>query len=74
MPRMRRLLMGYETSRAARIRTATLIAALNGAATHPFVADLDEDTLRRELLQVAKLLLPPLPDAEAAPRVDRRRQ
>jgi hypothetical protein len=65
IPRMRRLLMGNGTSREPRIRTATLIAALNGAATHPFVADWDEDTLRRELLQVAHLLLPPLPSEDA---------
>jgi len=67
IPRMRRLLMGEETSREQRIRTATLIAVINGAALHPFVADLDEDILRRELLQIAHLLLPPLPDAAAAP-------
>ena len=63
IPRMRRLLMGDESSQEPRIRTATLIAALNGVATHPFVADLDEDTLRRELHLVAQLLLPPLPKA-----------
>ncbi|MGH9274003.1 MAG: TetR/AcrR family transcriptional regulator [Acidimicrobiales bacterium] len=67
IPRMRRLLMGEETSREPRIRTATLIAVLNGAATHPFVADLDEDTLRSQLLQIAHLLLPPLADPDAAP-------
>ena len=66
IPRMRRLLMGEETSREPRIRTATLIAVLNGAATHPFVAEFDEDTLRRQLLQIARLLLPPLPDPDAA--------
>jgi AcrR family transcriptional regulator len=69
VPRMRRLLMGDATSREPRIRTATLIAALNGAATHPLVADYDDDTLRSELLQVARLLLPPLPDPGATPRV-----
>jgi len=61
VPRMRRLLMGPETSGEPRIRTATLIAAINGAAIHPFVADFDEDTLRGELLRIAHLLLPPLP-------------
>jgi AcrR family transcriptional regulator len=61
IPRMRRLLMGAETSQEPRIRTATLIAVLNGAANHPFVADYDDETLRRELLLVAHLLLPPLP-------------
>ena len=65
IPRMRRLLMGPDPSPEPRIRTATLIAVLNGAATHPFVADYDEDTLRRELLLVAQLLLPPLPEPRA---------
>ena len=64
---MRRLLMGAEASHEPRIRTATLIAALNGVATHPFVADLDDDTLRRELHLVAQLLLPPLPEGGAPP-------
>ena len=68
IPRMRRLLMGEETSQEPRIHTATLIAILNGAATHPFVADYDEDTLRRELLLVAQLLLPPLPGTASRPR------
>ncbi len=67
IPRMRRLLMGAEASQEPRIRTATLIAALNGVATHPFVADLDEDTLRRELHLIAQLLLPPLPKAGSPP-------
>jgi AcrR family transcriptional regulator len=67
VPRMRRLLMGEETTREPRIRTATLIAAINGAAIHPFVADFDDQTLRRELLQIARLLLPPLPHAAATP-------
>lgn len=65
IPRMRRLLMGEGDSPEPRIRTATLIAAINGAAIHPFVADFDEDTLRRELLQLAHSLLPPLPDPGA---------
>jgi len=72
VPRMRRLLMGNGTSSEPRIRTATLIAALNGASMHPFVAEFDEDTLRAELLLVAHLLLPPLPDADAGPGNGRR--
>jgi AcrR family transcriptional regulator len=65
IPRMRRLLLGHEGSREPRIRTATLIAAITGTATHPFVADLDDASLRRELLQLAHALLPPLPNPEA---------
>jgi AcrR family transcriptional regulator len=64
IPRMRRLLTGGGAGRGPddepRLRTATLIAVLNGAATHPFVADLDEATLREQLLLVARRLLPPL--------------
>jgi len=74
IPRMRRILMGDEHSHESRIRTATLIAALNGAAIHPFVADYDEATLRRELLKVAHLLVPPLTDTSVAPRAGRRRR
>jgi AcrR family transcriptional regulator len=73
IPRMRRILMGEGTSRGPRVRTATLIAAINGASTHPFVADLDDHTLRRELLQIAHLLLPPLPDVDVEPAVGSRR-
>jgi AcrR family transcriptional regulator len=58
MRRIRRVLMGNDTTRKARIRTATFIAAINGAATHPFLADLDDETLRSELLFVARQLLP----------------
>ena len=48
IPRMRRLLMGDGPSDEPRIRTATLIAVLNGAAIHPFVAEFDDDTLREQ--------------------------
>ncbi|HUO48360.1 MAG TPA: helix-turn-helix domain-containing protein [Acidimicrobiales bacterium] len=59
--RIRVLLMDDSTSREARVRTATLIAAINGTATHPLVADLDDETLRHEVLFVARRLLPPRP-------------
>jgi AcrR family transcriptional regulator len=71
IPRMRHLLMGDGPSDEPRIRTATLIAVLNGAAIHPFVAEFDDDTLRAQLLQIAHLLLPPLPDPDAAPGAGR---
>jgi AcrR family transcriptional regulator len=73
LPRMRRLLIGGETTREPRIRTATLIAVIGGAATHPFVADYDEETLRSELLLIAHLLVPPLPAADRSPGNDQRR-
>ena len=55
--RMSTLLMGEDTHEA-RIRTTTLIAAINGTATHPLVADLDDEALRSELVNMAHRLLP----------------
>jgi len=55
--RIRCLLMDEPATREARIRTATLIAAINGTSTHPLVADFTEETLRREVLFVAHRLL-----------------
>ena len=34
-----------------------LSAAIGGGVTHPFVADIDDDTLRFELLHVVRRLL-----------------
>jgi len=56
--RMCRLLFGETVTKAARIRTATVIAAINGAATHPMLADLDDNALRGELLYLARRLQP----------------
>jgi AcrR family transcriptional regulator len=57
MNRQRRLLIGDDAGPEARVRTATLIAAVSGAVLHPFVADLDDDTLRAELLRLARRFL-----------------
>lgn len=57
MHRMHRLLHDGDTGADARVRTAMLIAAISGAATHPFVVDLDDETLRTELLRMARRLL-----------------
>lgn len=54
--RIRRILMDEPGTREARIRTATVIAAINGTATHPLMAELDDDTLRNEVLFVAERL------------------
>lgn len=56
--RIRLLLMGEDSSREARVRIATLLAALIGTATHPLVAHLDDDTMRSELIYLADRLLP----------------
>jgi AcrR family transcriptional regulator len=59
MHRMRRLLVGDDAGPEARIRTAMLIAAISGAVMHPFVVDLDDDTLRAELLRLGRRFLGP---------------
>ena len=57
MHRLRRLLFGDETGNEPRVRTAMLIAAISGAAMHPFVVDLDDDELQTELLRLARRFL-----------------
>ena len=59
--RTRLVLMGEGATKEAQVRTATLLAALNGTATHPLVAHLDQATLRSELLNLAHRLMPPSP-------------
>lgn len=57
MHRLRHLLFGDDAGPDARVRTAMLIAAISGAAMHPFIADLDDDALRSELLRLARRFL-----------------
>ena len=57
MHRLRALLFGDDAGPEPRIRAAMLIAAVNGAVMHPFVRDLDRDTLRAELLRLARRFL-----------------
>ena len=54
MRKLQALLMGDDAGRDARVRTAMLVAAISGAAIHPFVVDLDDDTLRTNLLELAR--------------------
>jgi AcrR family transcriptional regulator len=61
MHRLSRLLQGDDTGRGARVQTAVLTAAISGAVMHPLVADLDDDTLRSELQELARRLFQ-LPD------------
>jgi AcrR family transcriptional regulator len=58
--RMQVILMGEAPTKEARVRTAVLLAALNGTASHPLVAHLDNVTLRSELLNIAHQLIPPM--------------
>lgn len=57
MHRFRHLVSGDESGPEARVRTATLIAAISGAVMHPFVAGLDDEVLRVELLRLARRFL-----------------
>ncbi|MFL6206668.1 MAG: TetR/AcrR family transcriptional regulator [Acidimicrobiales bacterium] len=49
-------LLGDDRGAQARVRAAVLSAAI-GAAAHPFVEDLEDDTLRHELLQITHALV-----------------
>jgi AcrR family transcriptional regulator len=55
--RMCRLLTGDVTSHEARVSAAMLTAAISGAVMHPFVAGLDDATLRSQLEQLARRFL-----------------
>jgi len=57
MHRLRRMLVGDEVGPEARVRTAMLIAAISGAVTHPFVAGLDDEALRAQLLRLGRRFL-----------------
>jgi AcrR family transcriptional regulator len=57
MYRARRLLIGDDARAEAGVRTAMLFAAISGAVIHPFVVGLDDDTLRDELLRLARRFL-----------------
>ena len=61
MHRLYRALMGGDPGPDARVPAAMLSAAIGGAVMHPLVADLDDDTLRAQLLHLARRFLD-LPD------------
>ena len=61
MHRLSRLVIGENAEPGAHVSTAVLTAALSGAVTHPLVIDLDDDTLRTQLLELARRLFQ-LPD------------
>jgi AcrR family transcriptional regulator len=58
MVRVNRLLMGGTSGPRARVQAATLAAAIAGAVIHPLVLDLDDETLRSQLMKQARKLLP----------------
>jgi AcrR family transcriptional regulator len=57
MDRLYRLLTGEDSGPDGRLRAAMLTAAIGGAVMHPLVANLDDDTLRSQLLQLAQRFL-----------------
>jgi AcrR family transcriptional regulator len=57
MDRLYRLLMGEDSGPEGRMQAAMLTAAIGGAVMHPLVADLDDDTLRAQLLHLARRFL-----------------
>jgi AcrR family transcriptional regulator len=64
--RLRRLLSGETATPTSQVRSAMIFAALTSAIAHPIVADLDDATLRRELLQLVERLLAPDPGFRGA--------
>jgi len=61
MDRLYRLLMGVDAGPEERVPAALLSAAIGGTVMHPLVADLDDETLRSQLLHLARRFLD-LPD------------
>jgi AcrR family transcriptional regulator len=58
MERVNRVLMGGASGPRARVQAATLAGAIAGAVVHPLVLELDDETLRSQLLEQARKLLP----------------
>src|SRR5262245_18867726 len=56
--RLNRVMIGGVSDPQARVRAAMLIAAIGGAVIHPLVLDLDDESLRSQLLILARKLLP----------------
>jgi AcrR family transcriptional regulator len=56
MHRLSALMLGDDAGPGAHVSTAVLTAALSGAVMHPLVVDLDDETLRAQLLQLARRL------------------
>jgi len=58
MARLNRVLIGAAPEPRARVQAAILAAAIAGAVTHPLVLDLDDESLRSQLLKQVRKLLP----------------
>jgi len=54
MDRLFTMLRGHDASAAARVRGAMISAAIGGAVTHPLVVDLNDETLRSEMVHFVR--------------------
>ena len=59
MVRVNRVLMGGASDSGARVQAAMLAATIAGAVIHPLVLELDDETLRSQLLKQTRKLFPP---------------
>jgi|SRR5262245_23410700 len=59
MVRVNRVLMGGASDPGARVQAAMLAATIAGAVIHPLVLELDDETLRSQLLKQTRKLFPP---------------
>jgi hypothetical protein len=50
------VLTGGDDGAASRVRGAMISAAIGGAVMHPLVVDLDDETLRSQMLHVTRQL------------------
>jgi acyl-CoA synthetase (AMP-forming)/AMP-acid ligase II len=57
MARVNRLLMGGASDARARVRAALLAAAIAGVILHPLARELDDESLRSQLLEQTRRLL-----------------
>jgi AcrR family transcriptional regulator len=58
MERINRLLMGGASDARARVLAGTIASAIAGAVIHPLVLELDDASLRSQLLRQVRKLLP----------------
>jgi len=57
MERLFRVMLGDQIDATARVRAAMVASAIGGAVTHPLVANLDDATLRTELIHLTRSFL-----------------
>jgi hypothetical protein len=58
MERVNRVLLGGAADPGARVLTAILASAIAGAVIHPLALDIDDESLRAQLVKQLRKLLP----------------